>query len=189
MKFFKLLTILLLLQTSLFAESKLTLKYDSYEKALEAKNHIFFNMSSTKAGIITTDFKGAVKDAQITYSKDAKGNYKDISIVINAKQLDTDNDARNDKMYEQSLETEKYPKLTVRIPGPVRLGELNKGSIEVRNKKHSIVLFIEKVVSAEGEASLAGKSVLSLKKLEIPDPSIWIATVHDEVEVRFNVLP
>ncbi|MGI4992159.1 YceI family protein [Halobacteriovorax sp. GFR7] len=189
MKFIKLLTMLLLLQTSLHAESKLTLKYDSYDKALEAKNRIFFNMSSTKAGIITTDFKGVVRDAKITYSKDGKGNYKDISIVVDTKQLDTDNDARNEKMYEQSLETEKYPRLIVRVPGPVRLGELNKGSIEIRNKKHSIDLFIEKVVTTEGEASLAGKSVLSLKKLEIPDPSIWIATVHDEVEVKFYVVP
>ncbi|WP_412471143.1 YceI family protein [Halobacteriovorax sp. RT-2-4] len=189
MKLYKVFFIFILLQVSTIAASKLSLKYDNFEQAANAQNRIIFNMSSTKAGLITTDFQGVVKGAKITYTKDGMGSYKDISIQIDAKKLDTDNESRNEKMYEKCLEVEKNPHINVHIPGPIRLGELNKGTIEVRNKKHSIDIFIERLASADGQMSLVGKAVLSLKKLEIPDPSIWIATVHDEIEVNFYLIP
>ncbi|POB13441.1 YceI family protein [Halobacteriovorax sp. DA5] len=189
MKYYKIVFILIFLQVSNISASQLSLKYESFEQALNAQNRIIFNMSSTKAGVITTDFQGVVKVASITYKKNKNGRYKDISIKIDAKELDTDNESRNEKMYEKCLEVNQNPHIIVRIPGPVRLGELNPGIIEVRNKKHSVDIFIEKNIAADGKISLVGKSVLSLKKLEVPDPSIWIATVHDDIEVNFYLIP
>lgn len=176
--------LIMLTSFSLLAESKINLNYTSYEEAKKGSSFVVFNMESTKAGMITTSFDGVVKEATISYKK-TKGSFKDIVIRIKATSLDTDNDSRNDKMYDKCLSVSKFPTIEVSIPGQVKLDNLNDAKISIRGKIHSIKV---RLSFDKKSQEVSGSADLSLKSLQIPDPSIWIASVRDKIEVKFKII-
>ncbi len=187
MKFYFL--IMLLFSSTILAREKLDLNYSSYDDALVGPSNITFYMKSTKAGMITTSFEGVAKSFSIHYNsnhKRKKLTLRDIHLVIPSRSLDTDNNSRNKKMYEKCLQVDKYNDIQIDIKGPVKFEKENKAMITILGKKHEIMVHISKK-EGEGKLMLIGQSFLSLKKLEIPDPSIWIATVDDNVIVKFHI--
>ena len=84
---------------------------------------------------------------------------------------------------------DKFPKVEVKIRNfPFRSG-LSKqvgATILVRGKEKKIVVELM-VVKDAIQVIITGKSVVKLTDLEIPDPSIWIATVRDIVDITFKL--
>lgn len=172
MKFF-----LLLIVSCLTLASEIAIDYKSYNDAKEGSNKIQFDMESTKAGFITTGFTGVVKKANISYQNDGQ-NFKDIRIQINVLDIDTDIDARNEKMYELCFESTKHPQIIVTFNSLEVLGDNALGIIQIRGESFPVSIkyqIINKEIVFNGE--------LSLKGLKIPDPSIFIAKVSDVIKL------
>ncbi|WP_419172445.1 YceI family protein [Halobacteriovorax sp.] len=168
---------------SLYAK-ELSLNYNDYDSAHSGDKKIIFHMESTKAGLITTSFDGVVKEGSIVY-KEEKGQYRDVVIRIKAMSLDTDNDARNEKMYEETLAVKKYPEIIVSLNGPIKFNQENIAIIKIRGQEYPIKIFMRESHN-EKQTLISGHSNVSIKALKIPDPSIWIASVRDLVEIKFT---
>ena len=177
-------TLLLILLSVTTWATTLEINHSNYENGKKGANRIVFNMESTKAGMITTSFQGVVKKASLNYNKQEQG-FSDIELTVPVKQIDTDNDARNDKMYDKCFSANKFSDVKVKFSEMITYGKKQaKGSILIRGKWFPITIDVD-VKSASGKTTVNGSAKLSLKGLEIPDPSIWIASVRDLVELEF----
>jgi hypothetical protein len=177
----------------------MTVESANYTEAKEKADFLHFKMKSTKAGIITTVFDGYVNRFEVFYQWDKKNQtFTNSTILFQTMDLDTDVNGRNDKMRVECLGGPMFPLISVKILDDLKVDPANdkekeitvRGEILIRNikKEFPITLKIEKELKENGEIlKLVGKAQLSLKELSIPDPSIWIARVHDEVEIDFQL--
>ena len=165
------------------------IKYSNFKDAEKASQYIKIHMESTKFGMLTTGFDGWVKSFGLS------GTVKGASILnavveFKLNDLDTDNKARDIKMNEDIFETEKYPNLKVKLVGPLTVGKTGQKlkaifSVRGKNKPSQFTISTSKVGN---QIKVIGKGVVKLSKLEIPDPSIFIAKVRDEVDIDFEFL-
>ncbi len=184
-----LLILALALTTSAFAgKNENTCSSDNYNAAMKSECFIKFDMESTKAGFITTGFTGVVKKFSTEFNWNGQ-EFANTLIKIDVKEMDTDNGSRNDKMYEQSFSVDKFSQIVVQIGGPLKPGTHNNvpGRLTVRGKIKEISMNLEISVSEEKDYVIKGSSQMSLKALEIPDPSIFIASVRDRVDLNFQI--
>ena len=178
-----------LFATSVFAGKNVSnCVSENYNSAMNAECFIKFDMESTKAGFITTGFTGVVKKFSAEFNWNGS-EFANTLIKINPRDIDTDNGSRNDKMYEQSFGVDKFAQLVVQIGGPLKAGNHNNvpALLTVRGKIKEITLNMEITVSKENEFVIKGTSQMSIKELEIPDPSIFIAKVRDSVDLSFQL--
>jgi hypothetical protein len=178
-----------LLSISLFSVAAVekNVAYTNYEDALKALDTISFDMESTKAGLITTGFTGVAKSFSLDYER-VGNTFKNMTITILVASLDTDIDGRNEKMHELCFDYKNFDKIIVRLKNNFEIGDslIQKASILVRGKWFDINLSIQS--SIQGDKTLiSGSSAVSLKALLIPDPSIWIASVRDLVDLKFKL--
>lgn len=183
-----LLAVLILLSFPCFGFDQ-HFEYANYEKAEEAESFIRFDMESTKLGVITTEFSGFVKKFDIHNEIDHSGA-KNLVVTFKVKNLDTDSDGRNEKMWGLCFDSDKYPEMKVEFPRKIFLKKKSyrdeDAFLYIRGKKYQIKVSF--ILKNEGEDLLvSGGSKLSLKELNIPDPSIAIASVNDEVHVGFKL--
>lgn len=177
----------LFLLTNLCFGEVVNFSSDDYEKSLNAKSKIVFNMESTKAGIITTSFQGVVKEFNLDY-KLTNNTFENVTLILKANSLDTDIDGRNEKMHELCLSAKEFSNIIIRLKEDYVVGNEKEvaGQIKIKSSWYPIVIKIESEKS-DGLIKLKGSSSVSLKKLSIPDPSIWIASVRDRVDIEFNL--
>lgn len=171
-----------------FAESK-DFIFKDYDEAKKAESFVRFDMASTKVGLFTTHFNGFVK--KFTISGDLKdGKIQNAAIFFEAKDMDTDIGGRNEKMWNQCLEVEKYPQIKIKFNEPLTLDAQEKiipATISIRGQHHIIELKVK--VNQENNQyvyDLSGE--LSIKDLNIPDPSIAIASVKDKVDISAHLI-
>lgn len=185
-KYFLLSILLISAVLNLSAET-ITQKIESYDQAQAHQNFIKFTGKSTKFGLVTTEFDGYAKDFTIQYAK-KESKLENIQVDVIASAIDTDSDARNDKMYQLCLEIEKYKMITVTTNTPIDLTQAQQviaANLKVRDKTTQIELQIE-IKQIDGKTLLIGKSQFLLTALSIPDPSIAIARVHDQFQLSFQ---
>ncbi|EQC46564.1 YceI family protein [Bacteriovorax sp. Seq25_V] len=180
----KFLISLLLILSNVCAK-EVAIDYESYKDALNGANKIVFDMESTKAGFITTGFSGVVKSFKLNYEIDQE-NIKDAKVYFFVANLDTDIDARNEKMLNLCLEAEKYPVIMVEL-GNLEIGKSEKDSeIQIRGQKYPLKVNVE-VGKIDDVFKVKFNSKISLKGFNIPDPSIFIASVRDLIEIHGEV--
>lgn len=162
---------------------ELKLESKNFDQAKKAESFFKFTGESTKLGLVTTEFEGYARKAIVTFTEN-QNKIKDVTLQIEAKSLDTDNSARNEKMWEQSLSVEKYPIIQVTIQEiDLSLPEQTvQGVLTVRGKQTPITILVSK-----SERTFSGKSSFKLKDAGIPDPSIMIASVKDEFRIDFRL--
>ena len=183
-----LITLLLAFGTQSWAKSVTeTYSVKNYEEAEKSPNYIRFDMESTKAGIFTTSFTGLVKQFSVHLNL-TKNGAQNINISFNTVQMDTDNGSRNEKMHDYCLEKDKYPTINVRILDPITFNQKKvvNAILNIRGKDKPIKLMTDNTV-VDGKATVKGSTVVKLSELEIPDPSILVASVDDKVVLRYNV--
>lgn len=174
-----------LISQSLRAED---LKFDfkNYDEAQKAQDFVRFDMKSTKLGLLTTSFTGFVK------SFTAKGDLKstgieNASVEWTAESMDTDIDGRNEKMWELCLDYKNHPTLKLIFDEPISFGENEiKAHINVRGVDKPVTVAV-KALKTDAGVFAEGKAKLSIRALELPDPSIAIASVKDEIVVSFKI--
>jgi len=163
---------------------EITLESKDFEEAQKQESYFKFIGESKKFGLISTSFEGYAK--KFTLSFDERDNLlENISLVIDLKKLDTDNDSRNEKMWDLCLNTKEFPSLKIKIE-KITLSEESqtlKGLMEVRGSIIDIPIKIKKINSHQFE----GESHFKLSQAKIPDPSIAIASVNDEFQIKFSL--
>lgn len=184
----KYLFLLLFLSTSLMAKSyKKTFSYDDFYKAKAAINFMRFDMESTKLGMFTTSFHGVVRKANLSY-KFKKNTLSNATIFFKVADLDTDVNNRNKKMHNFCFSKDKFSDIIITLHSSIKTGAMEKNisaTMNVRGKNKEIEVIID-VIKRGKKLIITGISQVSLKELEIPNPSIWVAKVSDKVEINFN---
>jgi polyisoprenoid-binding protein YceI len=186
-KFFLKFTMFCLIALSTNAET-ITQKTESYDQAKSHQNFIKFTGKSTKFGMITTEFDGFPKEFSINYDKKDQ-KIENIQVHVMAASIDTDSDARNEKMYELCLETDKFKTISVVLTTPIDLNLSTQtigARLKVREQETPIEIKLE-IKKIENKMTLAGQSQFLLSSLAIPDPSIAIARVHDQFQLNFQI--
>lgn len=158
------------------------IKHGSYKEAeSDSGNFLKFTGNSTKFKIFTTDFTGYVKDYRVNYIKNNNA-LSHIVVTIVAKEIDTDNDSRNSKMYEKCLLVEQYQTITAKILSDIVLQEVTDKEVEVelKIKDKAIVRKLNYTLSKnEGGYQVSFKTDFSFIEAGIADPSIAIAKVAE----------
>jgi hypothetical protein len=163
--------------------------YKDYKTAKSATTTLRFESKSTKLGFITTDFDGVAKILSITYN--LKNNLLDqVKIKIDAKNFDTDSGARNEKMNEVCLESQKFTEIIGTIAGVIDLNIKDQNitvDFIVKNQPHQMtVKFLSEKKSELYKITILGS--FSLKDWNISDPSIAIAKVRDQFDLIFETI-
>ncbi|MBT3236606.1 MAG: YceI family protein [Bdellovibrionales bacterium] len=190
MRFVTVFSLLIFSLTIFAADTTRSFSYSSYEAAVKAATHLHFEMESTKAGIITTGFTGVVKKFDTTFVRQGKAIQSGATISFAVKDMDTDVDGRNEKMYTQCFSAKEYPTIKVQLGAPITIGVAEQSypaTINLRGAELPITIRVTIKEVAEG-ILVSGNSNVTLSALKIPDPSIWIATVRDMVEIKFKLL-
>ena len=162
--------------------------FSNFEDAKKQTNYLKFVVESTKIGLFTSDVPGYVKEFDIQ-GKIEGSQVTDVKIRLLAKSFDTDDDSRDEKLHDYCLEVKKYPLLEIFIPGPITIGNKYKnlsGKMNIRGKDKNVKLNLV-VKRTLKELTAKGDAMLSLKKLDIPDPSIAVASLSDEIKTSFEV--
>lgn len=164
-------------------------QFKNYDEAKKSPSYIKFESTSTKFGFIKTGFDGYVKDVKINYDFSGE-QLMHLDATIAAKSLDTDLSSRNEKMFNEILETEKFPNIQISIPEKILLtpGEHTTDiifTIKGNKVKKPATFTVEK---SAGRFVITGVSSLGLKEVGLPDPSIAIARVRDLFDLKFKII-
>ena len=168
----------------------LEVKNQTFAEAKMNRDFVRFDMASTKIGLFTSHFSGFVRNFKLEYQV---GDHEvhDIKIQFLASDMDTDNGSRNAKMRAKCLNEKDFPQMEVQISQLLKVVEGEQkvaGVLLVRGQKKPIEMSISMHKESDSAWDIEGTSDLSLKDLEIPDPSISIASVDDHVRIHFRML-
>lgn len=148
---------------------------------------IVFESESTKLGFITTSFEGRA----LTFKIEGKINQsqtQDVVVTIPVGGLSTDLSGRDDKMWNEILNKEKFPEIRLSFPNIVHGFKGSKlAKILILGQTYELPVELETSLT-EGKVIVHGSGVFSLKDLKIPDPSIAIASVRDRFDFRFKAI-
>ena len=162
-------------------------KFGSYEDAKKSNEFIKFDMDSTKLGIITTTFSGFVKDFTISANKE-RSVLKDLKVVFEVKKMDTDIDARNEKMWNLCLDHKNFSNIIVSFKSEIQRENSEfmaiPATINIRGTEKDFLVNI-KTHKENNKVILQGNALVKLSELNIPDPSIFVASVSDLVKISF----
>lgn len=166
-----------------------TITSKDYSMASQANQFLKFESESTKLGMITTSFDGYSLKFKVKVKMDGR-QILSIDVEFDAKSLDTDSDSRNEKMWEQILEANKYPSISFRSSQAVDLktkkGKL-KGKLKIRDQNRKVVLDYN-VEEFPESFKISGLVPIKLTEFKIPDPSIAIASVRDRFDLKFSII-
>jgi polyisoprenoid-binding protein YceI len=163
-------------------------KVETFEQAKKHSNFIKFIGKSTKFGLVTTEFDGYTKEFTINYDKKNQ-QIENIKVEVIASSIDTDSDGRNEKMYQQCLETEKFKTIMVSLKSAIDLNQTQQtmsATLRVRDQETPIELKLD-LKKIDNKIILAGQSQFLLSSLAVADPSIAIAKVHDQFQLSFQI--
>jgi len=146
------------------------------------------------------DVTGATSAIESTLTSEGGDPTTDgvVFVSVEAGKIETGNKRRDAKMRERHLEVEKYPRLEFRSTAPPRpddSGEksengaarlLVRGDLTIHGVTREISLPVEAVAEAGGWR-MTGSALVKMSDYGVPDPSIALNRVRDEVEIRFDI--
>ena len=105
--------------------------------------------------------------------------------------LDTDVDSRNEKMWNYCLDSKNNSRIRITVLDNIALNgetQTHSATLFIRGKEKPISLKIKAEQISTGDLIIDLNGDLSLKALEIPDPSIVVASVKDEIKLESHLL-
>lgn len=146
------------------------------------------------------DVHGTTSAVEATLESASGDPLADGSVIVSveAASLVTGNARRDRKMREAHLEVEKYPRLEFRSSAPPRgdraPGETAAGAsrliVEGDLTIHGVTKKVEVAVEALRDGDgwvMKGSLVVKLTEFGVPDPSIAINKVKDDVDLGFEI--
>jgi hypothetical protein len=180
---------LLLVSSTSFANDY-EFKNASYKEASKSESFVQFKMSSTKVGIFTTSFDGYVKNFKLQGQVENQQLKAGASIEFLVEDLDTDIDGRNEKMWDLCLDSKKHPKLSLVLTSDVLINDnevIVPAKLYLRGYEKPVLLTV-RGSKENHQIAFQMQGKLSLRELEIPDPSIAVASVKDEILVTSKIV-
>ncbi len=192
MSFLRVCTLLLLPALCLFFSSLPAQAFsvkqasEKFDEAAKAKSFLKFTIPTKKMGLFRSEVTGYATKFSATAKID-KGSATDISIELPVRGLDTDLYARNDQMWNACLAQKEHPVLKLTFPSlKFEEGKEVKaaGTLSVRGKQKPFeaAFTLEK---KDKRWVAFGKATTSFEALEIPDPSIGVASVDGPIQMEF----
>lgn len=184
------MTIFFFLFTSQIEAKSVSEKYErtNYDEAKKSTPYLKFTGTSTKFGLVSTEFDGYAKNFEIQYVYDEKlQSLQSITLSIQTLSLDTDNSSRNEKLHTKCLAENETKKVTAQSTTAIKLspGENLETVVKMtaNNKEILIPLKYHVVKTAEGfEVKIIGD--FSFKDAGINDPSIAIAKLEEKIKIE-----
>ncbi|PIP91726.1 MAG: hypothetical protein COW01_16360 [Bdellovibrionales bacterium CG12_big_fil_rev_8_21_14_0_65_38_15] len=150
-------------------------------------NAISFESESTKLGILTTSFGGRALSFKIQ-GKVNQVETKEVIVTIPVGGLSTDLSGRDDKMWNEILNKEKFPEIKLFFPTiEHEFSGIKTVKISILGQDHDLSVELTSTFN-DGKVLVTGNGSFSLKELKIPDPSIAIASVRDRFDFKFKAL-
>lgn len=169
--------------------SEIKIHSNDYEHAKNNIAFIKFESTSTKFGVFSSTFDGYARDIMIRYEL-TNNEVSKLEVEIPVKGLDTDNNARNEKMYNEVLDSTNHPTISVSSAEKISLQPGEKVidmTFLVKGNKVSKEVKLT-ITKENGKILIKGFTTLGLKELQLPDPSIAIAKVRDIFDLSFVIL-
>ena len=165
-----------------------TFDFADFNAAEKADSFLKFEGISKKAGMFSSTFTGFVKN----FSVDASTNNSEFTAVkVNFKteSLDTDIDARNEKMWDKCLDYKNHKEITIQVVEPIKRKLANQkvnAKILIRGVERPISIIVS-TSEDDNMYQVTGETFISVKETEIPDPSIFVAKLNDTIKIFFNL--
>jgi hypothetical protein len=168
--------------------------FSDFSQAQETA-HLTWIVESTKVGLFSSDVYGYVLNYEYRGDLDEKtGVLKNLTLSFPILAMNSDSESRDTKLHTLCMGSPTYDKIKVVLPGPISVKEQRKrvyqGQAYIRGKvKPFTIKAMAQISEADGKKVLhfKGKSIWSLQKMEIPDPSIAVAKLSDAIRINFNI--
>jgi len=161
---------------------------DNFYRAKTSLNFIKFDIEGTRAKVFPADVLGMAKRFSIKINI-KKNIVNSAEVRFKVEDLDTDLAVRNKKLRNFCFNYEKYPEVTIKAKNYFRLKAKSqnvKAVMTIKGRKKPIMLKLNSYKNGK-KLYLKGSSELSLKELEIPDPSTFFNKISDKVNISFSV--
>lgn len=186
------LFIILLLSSSLVtAESfEKEIKHKTFEEAQKAQD-IVWTVESTKVGLFSSDVDGYVLNYKYSGNLDKENLIlRNMTLTFPISQMNSDSASRDNKLHNKCLGKDQYKNIVVKLTGPIFLKEKRQrvydGTVLIRGKNKPFKIKIKPSIS-NNHLVLVAQTTWSLKQLEIPDPSIAVAKLSDDIRININI--
>ncbi|PIK14863.1 YceI family protein [Halobacteriovorax sp. JY17] len=187
------LILYILLSTNIFAENfQGEVSSKTFHEAKEKKSRLQFIVVSTKAGMFSSDVDGYVKTFSYQSEFDSKNLIlRNMKINFKASSMDTDGGSRDEKLHNLCMDVSKFPKVEISVGGPLFLKDSRKrsynGTVKIRGKEKKFQIELSTTRASNDTYQIKGSSTWSLKEMGIPDPSIFIAKLSDEIKINILI--
>lgn len=184
------LFIFIFLSKAIFAaEISQSFTAKDFNEAKSADSYLKFIVESTKVGLFSSDVDGYALAFKASAQENSKG-LSQLKVSFPAKSMNTDDSSRDEKLHNLCMSADQYPEVTVFIPDTIPLNgekQVVDARFTIRGKEKISPLSI--TLTTEGKNVIAvGKTVISLKEMEIPDPSIAVAKLSDDIRIEFKII-
>lgn len=188
-KFIPYVVMLAFMQLGSVNAKELSINSSSFSAAKNSNLYLRFEGESTKLGLVTTKFEGYAKEFKIKYDL-IDDNLKTFDVEVLTSKMDTDLIARNEKMIESILGNLHFPKIHAKLTSSVLLKEGTQTiNMLIKIKDKSLIkAVVINVALKEKKYLISGQSILGLKEFNLPDPSIIIAKVKDDIKLDFYLV-
>lgn len=192
MRYFTLVFLIFFSLNSLQAKS-VSEKFEriNYDEAKKSIPYLKFIGTSTKFGLVSTDFDGYAKNFEIQYQYDDKTQtLESMTLTILTVSLDTDNSSRNEKLHTKCLAENEAKKIVAQLKTPLKIEPGENQTVTVHmianQKEIPVPLNFSVVKTAEGhQVKLSGS--FSFKEAGINDPSIAIAKLEEKIRIEGQI--
>lgn len=168
------------------------------KKLIEGGGGLRFEVETTQLGFLTSKVSGFATEyeAQALFD-DQSLKVSQMKVMVKSDGMDTRNRMRDKKLHGLCLSSNDYPEMIFTIDSPIAIADDDKsgfkevkGKALIRSKTFPIVIKLKASKANRNGESLVlveGMAYLSLKSLEIPDPSISVAKLSDTIKVEFKI--
>lgn len=162
-------------------------QYEDYKKAKDSSEFLKFESESTKFGFVTTSYDGYAKKFSVSFERE-KDHLKKIKIDVFVKSLDTDSSSRDEKLANYCMDSEKFPLVTATLENFSLIEGTEKISAKLEVMGKAIDLPLEVKIIKVGEVfEVSGKGSFNYPDTPIKDPSIAIAKVKKQFDLKFSL--
>lgn len=166
--------------------------HDSFSNAEKASELVWI-VESTKVGLFSSDVYGYVLHYEYKGDLDKEnGILRNMELVFPITSMNSDSESRDEKLHNKCMGAKEFKSITVKIPGPLFLKDKREreyaGSVMIRGKEKSFKIKMSPDYDGE-KLIIKGNTTWSLKGMEIPDPSIAVAQLSDEIRLKIKLNP
>lgn len=177
-------------QFSFAASIEREVNFKNFEDAEKAA-HLTWIVESTKVGLFSSDVYGYVLSYKYSADFD-KANMilREMTLKFPITAMNSDSESRDEKLHNKCMGAKEYKEVVVKIKGPIFLKDKRERTYEgtalIRGKEKPFNISFAPNIE-NNQLTLKGKSTWSLKTMEIPDPSISVAKLSDEIRLNISL--